>query len=68
MLGLGPPELLLILLIVLLVFGAKKICGNAAGRFNATHERPEPLLAQLSLADQKNRPDGGLLHTVGRTH
>ncbi|MGB4699721.1 MAG: hypothetical protein WBH13_04250 [Parasynechococcus sp.] len=45
--------------------GTEKICGSAAGNFNATQEGAEPLLAQLTVPDQENRPDGGLLHTVG---
>jgi hypothetical protein len=45
--------------------GTERICGSAAGSFNATQKRAEPLLAQLKVPDQEKRPDGGLLHTVG---
>ena len=47
--------------------GTERICGSAAGSFNATQKRSEPLLAQLKVPDQEKRPDGGLLHTVGRS-
>ena len=45
--------------------GTERICGSAAGSFNATQKRAEPLLAQLKVLDQEKRSDGGLLHTVG---
>lgn len=47
--------------------GTEKICGNAAGSFNATRKRAEPLLAQPTVPDQQKRSDGGLLHTVGES-
>jgi len=47
--------------------GTERICGSAAGSFNATQKKEEPLLAQLKVPDQEKRSDGGLLHTVGRS-